>query len=171
MNRDRRILGILIYAIVSFFLIFEMALQVSPSVMTAPLMHDFNIGIAKFGIMSSFYFYSYALMQIPVGLLYDRFNAKYLITAAVLTCSFGCFFFAFTHQLAWAAFGRFLMGMGSAFAFVGVLIVAYRWFPHKYFALLVGVAQFLGSLGALSGELPIATMLNYFSWRTVIIIF
>ncbi|MCB1107730.1 MAG: MFS transporter [Chlamydiia bacterium] len=171
MDKSMRILGIFIYTLTSLFLVFEMALQVSPSVMTRDLMYDFNIGAATLGIMASFYYYSYTLMQIPVGLLYDRFSARWLITCAAFICTIGAFFFAFTHHVAWAAFSRFLMGIGSAFAFVGVLIVAARWFPPHLFAFLVGIAQFLGAMGALCGELPIAWMLDSIPWRVVLVIF
>jgi len=170
MNKDHRVLGIFIYCLVALFLLFEMALQVSPSVMTSHLMHQFNIGAATLGIMSSFYFYSYTLMQIPVGLLYDRYSARVLITLAAFICSVGAFFFAFTKHVAWAAFGRFLMGGGSAFAFVGVLIVAARWFPPRHFAFLVGIAQFLAAIGALSGELPLAWLLQHVNWRVSIVL-
>lgn len=171
MNKDLRILGIFIYTLASLFLLFEMALQVSPSVMTRSLMYDFNIGAATLGVVASFYYYSYTIMQIPVGLLYDRFSARWLITCAALICSIGAFAFAFTHHLVWAALGRFLMGFGSAFAFVGVLVVAARWFPPRYFAFLVGVAQFLAALGALLGELPIAWLLETMTWRVVMVLF
>ncbi|MCB1110418.1 MAG: MFS transporter [Chlamydiia bacterium] len=171
MNKDQRVLGIFIYTLVSLFLLFEMALQVSPSVMTQSLMYDFTIGAATLGVVVSFYYYSYTLMQIPVGLLYDRFSARWLITIAVFICSAGAFFFAFTHHLVWAAWGRFLMGIGSAFAFVGVLIVAARWFPPRHFAFLVGIAQFLAAIGALCGELPIAWLLDRVIWRVVMVLF
>ncbi len=170
MNSSQRILGIFIYILAALFLLYEMGLQVSPSIMTRHLMYEFKVGAAALGVMSAFYFYSYTLMQIPVGLLFDRFNARGLITGAVLLCSIGTFFFAFTYHIGWAAFGRFLMGIGSAFAFVGVLILAARWFEAKYFALLVGIAQFLAALGALGGELPLAAMLEHWNWRTVMVL-
>lgn len=171
MTRRLHTLGIFIYALATLFLLYEMALQVSPSVMTSNLMHDFQIGAATLGVMASFYFYSYTLMQIPVGLFYDQLNSRTLITGAVFLCAMGALFFSLTQSVAWAALGRFLMGIGSAFAFVGVLVVASKWFPHKYFALLVGIAQFLAAMGALSGALSIASMLHLFSWRFVIGIF
>ncbi|MCP5504616.1 MAG: MFS transporter [Chlamydiales bacterium] len=169
MNQSQRILGIFIYILAALFLLYEMGLQVSPSIMTRDLMYEFKVGAAALGVMSAFYFYSYTLMQIPVGLLFDRFNARGLITGAVLLCSIGTFFFAFTHHIVWAAFGRFLMGIGSAFAFVGVLILAARWFEAKYFAFLVGTGQFLAALGALGGELPLSAMLEHWRWRVVMI--
>jgi MFS family permease len=63
------------------------------------------------------------------------------------------------------ALGRFLMGLGSAFAFVGVLMVAARWFTRTYFALLVGVAQLLAAVGAASGEGPLSLLVNSTGWR------
>jgi MFS family permease len=168
--RQKQILAIFIYALAALFLLYEMALQVSPSVMTRELMHDFHINALILGVMVSFYFYSYTLMQIPVGILFDRFNARVLITLAVLICSLGSFFFGMTEHVIYAGLGRFLMGIGSAFAFVGVLVVAARWFSGKYFAFLVGLAQLLAAVGALMGELPLAAMLGAFTWRVVIMI-
>jgi len=168
--RFKNLLGILIYTLAALFLLYEMALQVSPSVMTSHLMEDFKINAMVLGIMVSFYFYSYTIMQIPVGILFDRFSARILIASAVFICSIGAFFFGGTHHITYAAMGRFLMGIGSAFAFVGVLVVAARWFPGRYFAFLVGVAQLLAAVGALSGELPLAALLETFSWRVVVMI-
>ena len=168
MSQTRRLLAISIYALTTLFLLFEMALQVSPSVMTRELMYDFKIQSVTLGVMVSFYFYSYTLMQIPVGILFDRFSARTLITIAILICSLGAFFFGLTGNVYYAALGRFLMGIGSAFAFVGVLIVAARWFPSRYFAFLVGIAQLLAALGALMGELPLAAALDHLTWRQVL---
>lgn len=170
MNRDKHILGIIIYIIAALFLLYEMALQVSPSIMTRDLMYDFQVGAATLGIMASVYFWSYTLMQIPAGLLFDRFSGRVLITGAVFICSVGALLFAFTHHVIAASFSRFLMGIGSSFAFIGTLVMAARWFPPKYFAFLVGGAQFLAAMGALGGEFPLAAMLVHWQWRVVMII-
>jgi MFS family permease len=169
MNRERPLLGILIYILAALFLLYEMALQVSPSIMTRDLMYDFHVGARALGIMASVYFWSYTLMQIPVGLLFDRFSGRILLTGAVFICSIGALFFALTHHVVTASFSRFLMGVGSAFAFVGTLVMAARWFSPKYFAFLVGTAQFLAALGALGGEFPLASMLIHWQWRSVMI--
>lgn len=160
-------LAVFVYLLAALFLLYEMALQVSPSIMTNQLMNTFAIGARSLGITVAFYFYSYTFMQIPVGLLYDRFGPRSLITIAALLCACGAFFFGFAESLTALALGRFLMGIGSAFAFIGVLVVATRWFPAYYFAFLVGVAQLLAALGALGGELPLAAFVNVFGWRAV----
>ncbi len=157
----------IMYLIASLFLIYEMGIQVSPSVMTHDLMRDFHVDAASLGVMVSFYFYSYALMQIPAGILYDHFGPRTLLTVASVLCSLGTLFFAGTETVYWAAFGRFLMGIGSAFAFVGVLVVAARWFDGYYFAFLVGLAQLLAVLGAICGAAPLAKGVDLIGWHNM----
>ncbi len=163
--------GCIMYAIAATFLCYEMALQVSTSVMTHSLMYDFHINAATLGLVSSFYFYSYAFMQIPVGLLFDHFGVRTLISIAVLFCFLGAILFATTDLVWMIALSRFLMGLGSAFAFVGVLVVAARWFNPMHFALLVGVAQLLAAFGAIFGELPLAHAVNTYGWRHTLYVF
>jgi predicted MFS family arabinose efflux permease len=157
--------GLVSYIIAALFLLYEMAVQVSPSVMVPQLMSELHISSATLGFMASTYFWSYTIMQIPVGLLYDRFPAKYLLMVAIMLATLGILFFATTHWVSTLALGRFLMGLGSAFAFVGVLMVAARWFSRAYFALLVGVAQLLAAVGAASGEGPLSLLVNDAGWR------
>ncbi len=160
--------AIVIYGLAAAFLCYEMALQVSPSVMTHQLMRDLSVDAAGLGIISGFYFYSYTLMQIPAGLLFDRFSTRWLTTLSLSVCAAGAMFFGMADSLALASLGRFFMGLGSAFAFIGVLVVATRWFSLKYFALLVGVAQFLAAMGAMGGEAPLASAVNTYGWRPTI---
>ena len=162
--------SIVIYAVATLFLLYEMALQVSPSVMTKDLMQSFGIGAAKLGLMSGFYFYSYTLMQIPAGMLIDRFGPRRLVTIAAVICGLGALFFGSTQTFGMAVLGRFFMGFGSAFAFICVLVVAARWFAKGAFALLVGIAQFLAAIGALSGELPLALAIEAIGWREMMMV-
>lgn len=169
-NEFHWVLGVFIYALATLFLIYEMALQVSPSIMTHQLMYGFKINAKQLGLMASVYFYSYTLMQVPVGLLYDRFGPRLLISLAAAVCGIGSFAFGMTTDVYMAGLGRFFMGIGSSFAFVGVLVVATRWFAPRHFALLVGIAQLLAAMGALAGELPFAPLMNHYGWRTVMVL-
>ncbi len=158
----------LAYSIAAIFLCFEMALQTSPSIMVDYLMRDLKINAAELGLMAGCYFYSYTIMQIPAGLLFDRFKTRSIITVSILICVAGAFLFGHSQDAFMAAGGRFLMGIGSAFAFIGVLMVATKCFPMPYFALLVGIAQLLAALGALGGEAPLAELLHKLGWRETI---
>lgn len=155
------------YALAVLFLAFEMGLQVSPSVMTEYLARDFAISAAVLGLMASAYFWSYAGMQIPAGMFFDLISPKYLVSGSIGILSLGALFFGITESVGMAALGRFLMGIGSAFAFISVLVIARQWYTKKQFALLTGLAQMLAAIGAMSGELPLSYYINHFGWRDV----
>ncbi len=157
--------AILVYIVVSFFLFFEMGVQVSPSVMAPHLMHDLGIGVFGLGIMSGLYFYTYAAMQIPSGLLFDKFNPRLIITLAVLTCAVGTLLFAISPNVYIASLARLFMGLGSAFAFVSVLVVTGDLFPSKYFATMTGITQMLAAFGAMSGQMPVSIVVSAIGWR------
>ena len=171
MKRTSTLKAGLMYGLTTLFLFFEMALQVSPSVMTTVLMHDLDLTALSLGLMSGCYFYSYALMQIPSGVLLDRFNPKYVISLAILICVGGCFLLAFSENMLEACLARLLMGLGSSFAFVSVLVITTDLFPAKYFAILTGVTQMLAALGAMSGQFPVHFLLGRLGWRNTLLIF
>lgn len=154
-----------VFALASMFYLYEFALQVSMSVMFDPMMADLKVESFGFGALSAAYYLAYTPMQLPAGLLYDRFGPRRLITIATLICSMGAVFFAVTNGVVMVALGRFFMGIGSAFAFIGVLVLLARWFPPYAFALMAGIAQTMSSVGAVSGEIPLAAMVESVGWR------
>lgn len=155
----------LIFFLSASFYLYEFILQVAPSVMADPMMKTFHVTAEGFGVISAFYFYAYAPMQLPAGLLFDRYGPRKLMTAALLLCAAGSFFFASTESVLTASLGRFLIGIGSAFSFIGVLVLVSRWFPPHHFAILAGIAQLMSSVGAMFGEVPLAAMINQVGWR------
>ncbi|MDP3704664.1 MAG: MFS transporter [Legionellaceae bacterium] len=154
-----------IFFLAASFYLYEFVLQVAPSVMAGPMMRTFHVSAAGFGVISAFYFYAYAPMQLPAGLLFDRYGPRKLMAAALLLCALGSFFFASTDSVITASLGRFLIGIASAFSFIGVLVLLSRWFPAKHFAIFAGVAQAMSSVGAIFGEAPLAALTNKVGWR------
>ena len=161
----------MMYFLTSLFLFFEMGVQVSPSVMTSQLMHDLNVSVLGLGIMSGCYFYSYTFMQIPSGMLFDRFSPRLVIVAALLICSLGCLSIGLAPNVTFAALGRLLTGFGSAFAFVSVLVITADLFPSRYFATLTGVTQMMAAFGAMSGQLPVHWLVDSVGWRGTFYVF
>ncbi|MGE0831882.1 MAG: MFS transporter [Simkaniaceae bacterium] len=153
------------WSLAVLFLFYEFFVRVFPSIMVKDLMAAFSVTAGTLGTLSAFFFYAYAPMQIPVGLLMDRFGARRLLTFAALFCGIGSFLFGTALHLAAAEFGRFLMGIGSAFAFVGMVYVCSHWFPPKKLALLVGIGNSVGMLGAVGAEGPLSFAVESFGWR------
>ena len=141
-------------------------LRVSPSVMVEELMRDFAVGGAIVGNLSALYFYGYAGMQIPVGLLLDRFGPRRLMTVAAGVVAVACLMFAWSDGLVGASVARFLIGAGCAFSLVGAMAVAGQWFPRQRFALLAGLAMMFGMAGGVFGQAPLRVAVDATDWRT-----
>ncbi len=155
----------LIWGIAAFFYLYEMVLRVSPSVMTDSIMMSFGVTSTMLGVLVSFYYYAYTVLQIPCGFILDKLGPRSLIGLSAILCSVGSMLFAITEYIYIAQIGRFLVGAGSACAFVSCLQIASSMFPPKYFALLAGVTNMMGTLGGLFGGVPIAKAVNTIGWQ------
>lgn len=153
------------WILAALFYFYENLVQVSPSVMTSELMHDFSINATLLGYMGSLYLCAYAGMQIPVGILVDRYGVRRLLTIASLTCGVGCLLFATASLFSVACIGRVMIGVGSAFAVVCCSKIASTWFPLSRFALLTGLMITVGFLGPVSSEKILPIMINNLNWR------
>ena len=120
----------IIWTLAASFFFYKYLIQVSPSVMTDDLMKAFDIHGAGLGNLSAFYFYAYLIMQIPVGIMLDKFSPRLLTTAAIFLCSVSTFLFAHSDSLWLACVYRALMGAGAAFAAVSCFKLAALWFSH-----------------------------------------
>lgn len=169
MKQTTKLTPYIICGLAAFFYVYDYFIQVSPAVMTHQLMQTFQIGAVGLGILGSVFFYAYAGMQIPAGLLLDRYKARNLLAIAVLISAFGVLLFSMTNNFNLAAVARFLVGFGSAFSFVGSIYLVSQWFPHKQFAFIAGIIQFAGCVGSIFGEMPLAHAVNYFGWRSTLL--
>jgi len=155
----------LYWGIAAFFFFVEYFVRVSPSVMADDLMRELNVTALALGSFSAFFYYAYLGMQVPVGVLVDRFGPRLLLTLATLLCAISSYWFAHTESVASASAARFILGFGSSFAFVGALKLGTSWLPAKYWGIIVGITQGLGMLGACVGEAPMAKAVAHWGWR------
>ncbi len=160
--------GIICYILATLFLGYEMALQVSPAVMAEELMQDIGLNARSLSFISMAYFGAYAVMQIPSGMLFDKFNTKTVMTLSVAASTLGIYIFLISDSALVLALGRAITGFGSAFAFVGALVIAHEWFAKKHFPILVGIAQLIAALGAMFGEEPLAYVVNTYGWQQAV---
>ncbi len=155
----------------AFYYFYEFLLRVSPGVMVPELMQSFNITASSVGILSAFYLYAYAPMQLPVGVLMDRYGVKKVLSIACIACGAGALIFALAQHLFVASLGRLLIGASSAFAFIAMVYVTSHWFPIKKRAFLIGLANSMAMLGASAGTGPLATLIHTIGWREGVLLF
>lgn len=149
----------------ALFLFYKYAIEVSPSVMTSALMADFRINGADLGNLAAFYFYSYLVMQIPAGILVDRYGPRFVTSIAIVLCAIGSICFSYTHSYGFACFGRLLNGIGASFSAITCLKLTANWFSAKKFAFMAGLMMTVGMLGAVFGQAPLYGLISTFGWR------
>lgn len=167
-SRSLALFAWLMCAIGALYYCYEYFLRISPSVMTTELMRHYNLSGVQVGSLSAYYYHAYVPMQIVVGLLMDRFGPRRLLTVACMMCAFGTYLFACGYSIQIAELGRFLVGFGSAFAFVGALKLATIWLPPNRFALVSGIILCLGMLGAMMGDIILRSLVDSIGWQVTI---
>jgi MFS family permease len=166
----RGVLPWFICGLASVFYCYEFFLRIAPSVVVKPLMHSYHVKSIEIGVLLAFYFYAYTPMQLLVGVLMDRYGPRRLLTFAVLLCAIGAYLFQATSLIWVADAGRFMIGFGSAFAFVGVLKLATIWLPPERFALVAGFTVMLGMLGAIGADTVLPKMVIAMGWRHAMLV-
>jgi MFS family permease len=160
--------AVIAFGLGTLFFAYAFVQRVSPSVMTAELMRDFTVGGAALGSLSAFYFYAYASIQLPVGMLTDHFGPRKLMSFAAGLCALASLGFALSDSVLTASIGRALIGGTVAFGFVGTLAIAGYWFKPTQYALLAGLLQTMGMSGAIFGQAPLRQMVESIGWRDTI---
>lgn len=149
---------------------YEFYLRILPSVMTQDLMQAFKLSAASLGGLSTFYYLAYTPMQAVVGVLMDRYGPRRLLVFAIAMCVFGSYLFGSTTTVWIAEIGRFLVGFGSAFAFVGAMKLATIWLPRERFAFAAGLITTIGMLGPIIGDNTLTFFVNIYGWKATIFI-
>jgi MFS family permease len=144
--------------------------RVAPAVMTQELMAEFSLAAAGLGNLSAFYLYGYVAMQIPTGLMVDRYGARRVLTAGAALAALGGLMFALAPNLYVAYLGRLLIGGSVGVAWVGTLKLAAHWLPAQRFALASGLALAAGMSGAVSAGVPLAVAVAQAGWRPVMLV-
>lgn len=143
--------------------------RVAPSVMVSDLMRDFQVGGAILGTLSGFYFYPYAVLQIPLGAMLDRWGPRRVLACAAAFCGLGTVVFATAGSIEMAYVGRGMIGAGAAFGWIGTLTLITLWFPPRRFAQVAGLTSAIGMVGAVGGQAPLAAVVSHFGWRPTLL--
>jgi len=147
------------------FVLFQFFLQLSSGVVIGSIMHDMKLSGLTAGLLGSSLYVVYTALQIPVGILFDRKNTRMLMAVNAFICSMGCLVFASSHSLAGLFIGRFLIGAGSAFAFIGLSHLLRQHFPLRQFAFMIGFSETLGFIVTVIGMISMGSLLSQWGWR------
>ena len=133
------------------------------------LIDTFSISGASLGLLASAYFYPYAIMQIPVGILSDSWGAKKTIILFSLIASFGAICFGFSPDFNIALVSRALVGFGLSAVFIAIMCILAQWFRPMELARVSGLLMAIGGAGWFLATTPLALLSQHFGWRASII--
>ena len=139
--------------------------RLCPAVVAVDMMQDLGAGAGLMGLLASAYFYPYAAMQIPSGLLSDTWGPRKTITCFFVLAGFGSIVFGLAPTAAWAIGARVAVGLGVAMLFVPTMKILTRWFRAAEFARMTGLLVATGGIGALSAAMPLAFFSSVVGWR------
>jgi len=167
---NRRFFPWIVWGIGTLYFLFDYTNQVVPGAMKPDLQAAFGANAMQFGFIAASYFYVYAVMQIPVGLLDDRFGPKRPLAIAACVAVTGCFLLTQADSVLTATIARLMIGIGASFSFVSVLMLIRHWFAPERFSLLIGLTNMAGMIGAIGADnvLSWSAQPSVFGWRWTI---
>lgn len=137
----------------------------APGVIARELMQDFHASGAIVGLLSATYFYAYAGLMIPAGLLVDVFGVRRVVAAGGALMGLGALAMSLAETRGPLFAGRSVVGLGAAVTFVGALKIAATWFPPSRFGTLSALTATMGILGSLAATAPLALLVSVAGWR------
>jgi len=155
----------LIFWILAFSYILVYFHRLCPAVVALDMMGDLKASGALLGLLSSAYFYPYALMQLPAGLLSDSWGPRRSISLFFTVAFVGSVMLGLAGSVLWALIGRTLVGVGVAMLFVPTMKVLAEWFRVKEFATMTAILMVMGGLGSLTAASPLAILSTMIGWR------
>ncbi len=139
--------------------------RLSPAVVALDLMRDLGAGAVLVGWLGAAYFWPYALMQLPAGLLSDSWGPRRTITVFFALAGVASILFGLAQGPYWAIGARVLVGVGVSMLFVPTMKVLTRWFRVGEYARMAGILMAVGGAGALSAAAPLAWLSSLLGWR------
>jgi sugar phosphate permease len=154
-----------------FFLCYVLVFfhRLCPAVIALDIQSSFGISGTLLGVLSSAYFYSYAMMQLPTGLMADSWGPRKTVSAFFVLAGIGSVLMGVAPNLPVAILGRILVGLGVSTVFVCNFKLLSEWFNTRQFVIMGGAFMAMGGVGAFFSSTPLAWVSNTMGWRMTLV--
>lgn len=137
------------------------------AVIAADLARDVGVGASGLGVLTAAFFVGFAAVQLPLGVMLDRWGAARVQAALLLVAAAGSAAFAAGDGLASLVWARVLIGLGCAGGLMAAFKAIVKWYPPERLSLVNGCYLAVGGLGAITATRPVEELLGIMSWRSV----
>ncbi len=135
------------------------------AVLAPTLVAEFGLSASGLGLLSSVYFLSFAVCQLPVGVAMDRFGPRRVNAALLLVAAAGGAWFAQAESAAGAIAARALIGIGVSSCLMASFTAFVLWYPAERISTMNAIAFSAGAVGAMTATVPLELLLRVWPWR------
>lgn len=143
--------------------------RMAPAAIAGDLQQSFQASGAALGALAAAYFYTYTVMQIPIGVMADTLGVRKIVAIGALVAGLGSLLFGLADTLAAASMGRVLVGLGVSAMFISLMKLNSVWFHDRHFGTVGGMSILLGNLGSVLAAAPLVWAVTLTSWRNVFV--
>ncbi len=154
-----------VWAVMAFSFLIVFFHRYATAVMADNLISDLGLTAAELSTLASMYFYAYAVMQIPSGILADYVGPRRTTAAGMLLAGVGSLLFSMAGSRDMAYLGRLFVGLGVAVILVCILKMQSVWFRSTEFSTMSGLTSIVGNIGGILATTPLALLVVYVGWR------
>jgi predicted MFS family arabinose efflux permease len=144
-------------------------LRSANAVISTDLTRELSLTAGQLGLMTSLFYASFALVQLPLGSGLDRFGSRWVTPGLMLATVVGCLVFASARSFELLALGRALIGVGMAGVLMGAIKVYGQWFAANRVATIAGFMVGISSMGSLFAATPLAWLNQALGWRAIFV--
>tara|TARA_Y100001970_G_C14249501_1_gene870762 strand:- start:3151 stop:4356 length:1206 start_codon:yes stop_codon:yes gene_type:complete len=162
--------SILIFCVFAFGFFISNLLRSITATLTPVLSTEFNLSAGNLGLLAGGYFLGFSLMQIPAGLLLDKYGPKKVVAYLLLIALISTISFAFAKSFSGLLISRFFIGVGVAACLMGPLTGYRVWFEEKYQQRANSWMLMVASFGFVISTLPVQILLPMIGWRYIFLL-
>lgn len=140
--------------------------RMSGAVVMPPIASDIGIAVEGLGIAAAALFFASALVQVPIGMLLDRFGPRIIISSVAILAVIGSLMIATATNFNELLISRILIGLGFSATMMSAYVLFAKWFPPSKFATMASWLMAAGSIGGILASAPLAGMIELFGWRS-----
>ncbi len=137
------------------------------AVISRDLAREFALTPSDLGFLTSMYLLAFAAIQLPLGVLLDRYGPRRVVAALLCVAASGALVFAVARDFTMLSVGRALIGLGVSAGLMGAIKAFTLWFPLSRLATLNGFYLAIGGIGGLSATAPAEALLGPYGWRAL----
>lgn len=141
--------------------------RMAPAAIATDLQQSFHASGASLGALAAAYFYTYTVMQIPVGVMADTLGIRKIVALGAVLAGIGSLMFGMAETLTVATAGRVLIGLGVSAMFISLMKLNSVWFHDRHFGTVAGMSLMLGNMGSVLAATPLVWAVTHTSWRNV----